>query len=136
MVTSMTGFGSKDKELPAFGKVCVEIRSINHKFLDIVLHAPEGLVSIEDKIKRLIESKILRGRITCSISAGGMTAQKVYINEELLKEYIAAFKKIKAQNRGIKGEASFDSILHLPGVVSLKEEKMPAFTQSYLKNQN
>ncbi len=68
MIMSMTGFGSKETQVPGLGKVRVEIRSTNHKFLETVLHLPEGFLSLEDKIKREIESRIKRGRVTCAVN--------------------------------------------------------------------
>ncbi len=56
MVQGMTGFGSAENVFPKIGMVRVEIRSTNHKFLETVLHVPEGLISVEDKIKKAIET--------------------------------------------------------------------------------
>jgi uncharacterized protein YicC (UPF0701 family) len=52
MVNSMTGFGSKEAEISPFGKLCVELRSSNHKFLETVFHLPVGFLSLEDRIKK------------------------------------------------------------------------------------
>ncbi len=70
MIQGMTGFGSKEKNIPILGTVSVELRSTNHKFLEIVVHLPDGLISLEDKVKKVVESKIRRGRLTCGICLG------------------------------------------------------------------
>ena len=51
MLNSMTGFGGKEKDVSPMGKLSVELRSSNHKFLDIVFHLPEGFLSLEDRMK-------------------------------------------------------------------------------------
>ena len=67
MLQSMTGFGSKEIEIAPFGKITFEMRSTNHKFLETVFHFPEGFISLEDRIKKEIEAKIKRGRVTCAM---------------------------------------------------------------------
>lgn len=125
MLKSMTGFGSKEGVIPSGGKFSVELRSINHKFLEVVLHAPEGFISLEDKIKKEIEAKIRRGRVTCAINIIGGTRRQVCINEELLKKYIHTLKRIEGQLH-IKERPSIDTLINLPGVLSLSEENISA----------
>lgn len=123
MLNSMTGFGGKEKDIPPVGKLCVELRSSNHKFLDIVFHLPEGFLSLEDRIKKEIESRLKRGRVTCAINIVGKEAQKVFINQGQLKNYISAMKNIKSRF-GIANGISLDTLVHLPGVLSLAENKI------------
>lgn len=120
MTQSMTGFGASVKEFAGTGKIAVEIRSINHKFLETVFRLPEGFVFLEDRIKKEIESKIKRGRVSCSVSLFGARSGKVYINRTLLSDYLAAFKKIKEQFHVSEG-ISLDTLVKLPGVISLEE---------------
>ena len=122
MIKSMTGFGSKESELVPFGKVGVELKSSNHKFLDIVFHLPDGFISIEDKIKKEIESKVKRGRITCVVTFSGQKYSKASINKSLLKDYLFMLKGIKQQFK-VNGEVSLDTLIHLPGVLCLGEER-------------
>ncbi|MCX5711423.1 MAG: hypothetical protein NT060_05720 [Candidatus Omnitrophica bacterium] len=85
MIQSMTGFGSAHGRVMPFGKMTVELRSANHKFLETVFHLPVGFLSLEDKIKKCIESKIKRGRITCAVNIVGGEGSGVAINKALLK---------------------------------------------------
>ncbi len=124
MINSMTGFGGKSGEIPPFGKISVELRSSNHKFLETVLHLPEGFLLLEDRIKKEIEARVKRGRITCVININASSAPAVYINEKLLKNYLLVLKKIKQQFR-VESEASLDTLIHLPGVLSLAESEVP-----------
>jgi len=95
MLKSMTGFAAKEAKIAPFGNITIEFRSTNHKFLEIVLQLPEGLRFLEDKIKKEIEAKIRRGRVICVVNISGGSSHSVFINEELLKGYLSAMKKMK-----------------------------------------
>jgi uncharacterized protein (TIGR00255 family) len=124
MIQSMTGFASKVADIAPFGKISVELRSSNHKFLEIVFHLPEGLLSLEDKIKREIEARVKRGRVTCAITISGAKASTVFINKALLKNYISTLKGIQRQFN-IDDEIGINTLIHLPGVLSLEEGIKP-----------
>ncbi len=113
---SMTGFASCVAEVPEFGKVSVELRSSNHKFLEIVFHMPPGFLSFEEKIKKEMEAYITRGRITCAVTVVGGEGSAVRINKSLVKYYIGLGKELN-EDFGISGSISVDTLLHLPGVL-------------------
>jgi uncharacterized protein (TIGR00255 family) len=102
-----------------FGKVSVELRSINHKFFETVLHLPEGFIALEERIKRQIEARLKRGRLTCVVTVLGGANEGVFINKPLVKNYLAVAAALKRQFR-IRDEISMNILLHLPGVVSLE----------------
>lgn len=120
----MTGFGTKSVEVLPFGKITVELRSSNHKFLETVLHLPEGFLSLEERVKKQIEAEVKRGRVTCVININGSSAPGVFINDKLLKNYILTLKDVKRRYL-IEGEATLDTLIHLPGVLSLAESNIP-----------
>lgn len=124
MINSMTGFGAKECAAGAFGKICVELRTSNHKFLEIALHLPEGFLSLEERIKKEIEAKIKRGRVVCAINISGGEVASVTVNQKLLNNYIEATKRIQKQF-AIKDGVKLDTLINLPGVVSLSESNLP-----------
>lgn len=124
MLTSMTGFGGKTAEVKPFGKITVELRSTNHKFLETVLHMPEGFMSLEDRIKKEIESQVKRGRINCVINISGSQSPGVSINEKLLKNYLSSLRTIKKKYK-VEGDVGLDALINLPGVLSLSESVIP-----------
>ncbi|MCX5696854.1 MAG: YicC family protein [Candidatus Omnitrophica bacterium] len=124
MLKSMTGFGGREKDMPPFGKISVELRSTNHKFLEAVMHLPQGFLSLEDKIKSEIEAKIRRGRVTCAINITGGENSDVFVNSALLAKYLEAMERIRGKFR-LKEEVSLDTLIHLPGVLSLAESVVP-----------
>jgi uncharacterized protein (TIGR00255 family) len=122
IINSMTGFGCQETDVSAVGRISVELRCINHKFLESVFHLPEGLLSLEDKLKKEIEAKIKRGRIYCAINIKGQLAQGIFVNRKLLKNYLQELNSLKQEFK-IKDGLSLDSLIRLPGILSLKEDK-------------
>jgi len=123
MIKSMTGFGSQEAKVRYLGKVSIEMRSTNHKFLDIVFHLPGGFLSLEDRIKKEIESQTKRGRVVCSINIDQDKSAQVGINKELLKKYIAEFRNIQKEFR-IQSEMGLDTLINLPGILSLAQKTL------------
>jgi len=119
----MTGFGGKISEIPPCGKISVELRSTNHKFLEIVFHLPEGFLSLEGRLRKILETKLKRGRVTCVISLKETHSPKVSVNDALLKNYISSLRSIKKRFK-INGELELESLIHLPGILSLAESNM------------
>ncbi len=123
MIHSMTGFGVAQGKNSAFGRISVELRSINHKFLEVVLHMPEGFLFLEDRIKKEIDAKLSRGRVTCAINISRVQAENVFINRALLKKYHKALKSLQHEF-GLKEGISLDALIRLPGVFSLEESEI------------
>ena len=122
IINSMTGFGSSEAEVGAIGKISVELRCTNHKFSESVFHLPEGLLSLEEKLKKEIEGKIKRGRIYCAINIRGQLAQGIFVNRKLLKNYLHELNSVKKEFK-INDGLTLDSLIRLPGILSLKEDK-------------
>jgi len=120
MIKSMTGFGSSAAIVAPFGKISVEIRSTNHKFLETVVHLPEGFLALEERIKKEVETKVSRGRTVCTVNIIGTEGSGVFVNKDLLAKYISALQFIKGRF-SLRGHISLDAIIHLPGVLSLAE---------------
>jgi uncharacterized protein (TIGR00255 family) len=118
----MTGFGSQEAEVDSVGRICVELRCTNHKFMETVFHLPEGMLSLEDKLKKEIETRISRGRVFCSVNIKGKEAQGIFVNRKLLKNYLQELNSLKKEFK-IKDGMSLDSLIRLPGILSLKENK-------------
>ena len=120
MITSMTGFGSRVLKIPQAGEVLVEVRSANHKFLDISFHLPVGFISLEDKIKKMVESRVKRGRITFVLTIHGVGRSCVRVHKELLKNYLHSINSVRKEY-GLKENITLDTLIHLPGVLALEE---------------
>jgi len=123
MVQGMTGFGSAENVFPAVGMVRVEIRSTNHKFLETVLHVPEGLISVEDRIKKTIEGSLKRGRVTCVVAVSRPSSPQISVNVQVLGKYLAAIKKAGSRYK-LSERPAIDTLINLPGVLTVTEQRI------------
>lgn len=124
MLQSMTGFGAKEKEITHIGQISVELRSLNYKFFESQVHMPEGFLFLEERIKKAIEAKVKRGRVTCVINIAGKPLSSASVNKSLLKNYLGAANKACKQ-LGIEDRISIDTLINLPGVLSVAESQIP-----------
>ncbi len=122
-IESMTGFGAAELSVPYWGRISCELRSTNHKFLEIGLHLPEGYLSLEERVKNEIESRLKRGRVVCVITVLGSITSEVSVNESLVKGYIKAIHRIGKQFK-LKEDVSLETLINLPGVLYTSEEKI------------
>jgi len=122
IISSMTGFGSHEIEIEAIGRISVELKCTNHKFLETVFNLPEGMISLEDKLKKEIEGKIRRGRIYCAVNIKDQVIHGIFVNRKLLKNYLHELNGIKKEFK-IQDGLSLDSLIRLPGILALKENK-------------
>ncbi len=121
MIKSMTGFGRGGTNSDTF-KINIEMKSVNHRYCEIVLHMPRSMNVLEDRIKRVIQQKIARGRVDVYINAHmcGPDRTEVKVDGSLAASYIQAVKELK-DKLPLTGEASVTELLQLPGVFSLEE---------------
>ena len=67
MIKSMTAYGRGEAEGPGL-KWVVELRTVNHRFLELSLNLPKRLWALEDRFRKLIKSRISRGRVDMQLS--------------------------------------------------------------------
>jgi len=106
---SMTGFASSeisDKE----GKITIEARSENHRFLDIKFQIPEQLYSLETDFMELAKKQVSRGKVKLSINIEGNKNRVIKFNNDAGKKYLASLKEFN-RDLGIKDEISLNHIL-------------------------
>jgi len=119
MITGMTGFGSCEI---TYGKVkgIIEIKTVNHRYLDLAYYLPVGFSSLEDKIQKIVASQVKRGRVTVSVKITDKPHTNIVLNQEVVKRYLD-FAKDLGQKHHIKNDITVADIMRLPGVVEAKE---------------
>lgn len=120
MLVSMTGFG---QAMATNGEstVTVEVRSVNHRFLDLSFKLPRVLQNREGEIKEIVRGKLARGRVTLTIAVEStMAGRAVTINETALEQYLAQLKRF-AKKHGLDERVSLDTLVQLPEVVTAKD---------------
>lgn len=125
MIKSMTGYGTAERDLP-LGKVTVEARSINHKYLDISLRLPRGLFTLESTVRDLVKKRISRGRVDLTMridpSASTVPRYRLEADTSLAEEYIRLLDTLR-EKFGLKGEVTVDHIAGVREIVPFLEVK-------------
>ncbi|MBD1379988.1 YicC/YloC family endoribonuclease [Metabacillus arenae] len=123
MVVSMTGFGRSvlSKEQMT---VTVEMKSVNHRFTEISIRLPRQLVTLEDKIKKIVQKKVNRGRVEMFISIEGqpLTDRSLSIDWILLDQYINAFHSINGKYELQEDQPSINQLLQLENMLQIEEK--------------
>ena len=120
MLVSMTGFGQAMATNGA-STVTVEVRSVNHRFLDLSFKLPRVLQNRESEIKEIVRGKLARGRVSLTIAVEStMAGHAVTINEVALEQYLNQLQQF-AKKRGLDPHVSLDVLVQLPEAVIAKE---------------
>lgn len=117
MIYSMTGFASVTRELPG-SALSVELRSVNHRYLDLQFRMPEDLRPLEPGLRELLVAKLQRGKVECRIGLNSLphAPRALDLNNELLKQLRALSEKLRLAWPSVPGLTASD-ILHWPGML-------------------
>ncbi len=118
----MTAFARKDKKV-AKAELSWEIRTVNHRHLDISLHLPSALIAHEHKFKEVIRKKLARGRVELKLTlqeSENESVDVININEDMVKSLLNACSEIKHLTHK-SATLSAMEILQWPGVIEKKE---------------
>ena len=118
---SMTGYGEGSQSVRGT-KVTVQIRSLNHRHLDLQLRVPREYLALEEEIRKTLRGKISRGRVDLFLNryAGKASARKLDMDEELVGQYIAGVKQLKKRYR-LEGEVGVSLLSNIPDLVRVRE---------------
>ena len=129
LIKSMTGFGRSSLALENMD-VLVEMRSVNHRFLEISVRAPHAYSYLEDRLKKQIQQRALRGKIDISVTIQhhGSDGLEVEVNSELAAAYVNALRKANEQ-LSLEDDLTLTSVMRFSDIFSLRkvqldEEKM------------
>ena len=117
MIYSMTGYAAAAREF-AFGALNLELRSVNHRYLDIQFRLPDELRSIEPQLRELLAARISRGKVECRVgfTAGASAHKALQLNEELLQQLIALSGRVRVALPDAGGLDTAD-VLRWPGML-------------------
>jgi uncharacterized protein (TIGR00255 family) len=115
MIRSMTAFAVNEAELGNLTVTC-ELRSVNHRYLDVSLKLPDRLRFAEADIRSLIGAKISRGKIECALNTKKQGKQQNFIvDADAVAALITATKLIEQQMYSSMSFSALD-ILAFPGI--------------------
>jgi uncharacterized protein (TIGR00255 family) len=125
MLKSMTGFGRS----VVYGNgytITVEMKSVNHRYKEIVFRMSKDLLSYEERLKKLINEQIKRGRIDVfvTLEKDASVEESIEINKALLKGYFQAIDNIHSEYPSINGTISIQELLLIPNIITVNKDNL------------
>lgn len=117
MIFSMTGYASAARELPG-GVLNLELRSVNHRYLDIQFRMPDELRPAEPAMRELLAARLNRGKIECRIGWTAATAVRKApdLDAELMTQLVALDARVR-DALPAAAHLSVADILRWPGIL-------------------
>ncbi len=121
MIKSMTGFGRCETVTDEY-KISVEMKAVNHRYLDLSIKMPKKFNFFEAGIRNLLKNYIQRGKVDVYISYEDYTENKLCLkyNSALAAEYMDYFTKMEAQF-GIQNDIKVSALSRCPEVLTMEE---------------
>jgi uncharacterized protein (TIGR00255 family) len=101
----MTGFGRAEKN-----GYRIEIRSINHRFLEVFMRTPPFLSQIEMPLRNLLKGYFARGKFDVTISIAERASAELLVNADLVRQIVASFRGLQ-EELSIKGEIDVNTLV-------------------------
>ena len=122
MIKSMTGFGRCEIE-EGNRKITVEIKAVNHRYLDENIKMPKKLNFFEAAIRNLMKEYIQRGKVDIFITYEDFTEDNVNIkyNHDIAAEYLAYLKQMK-EEFGLEDDIRVSTLSRYPEVFTMEEQ--------------
>ncbi len=123
MIKSMTGYGKSNmsKNLREYQ---VEIKSVNHRYLDVSIKMPRSLSYLEEEIKKAVSAKLTRGKVDVFITFNNnsLEGRDIKINTEIARMYIKELRDL-AESEGIVADIPVTEISKLPDVLTIQNNQ-------------
>ena len=119
MILSMTGYAAANAELDS-GSLTLELRAVNHRYLDIQLRVPDELRNVEGALREAISAQLQRGKVECRVNYAARQAQSGAVLNHALLQQLAAWDQ---QVRGVLPDVrawSVADVLRWPDVLRLQ----------------
>ena len=117
MIYSMTGFASAAAELD-IGSLTLELRAVNHRYLDLQLRTPDELRTLESAVRETISSQLTRGKVECRIAFAARQSEQnhVRLNQALLRQLAQWNDEVRTVLPDARGLGVTD-VLHWHGML-------------------
>ncbi|MBR4411998.1 MAG: YicC family protein [Lachnospiraceae bacterium] len=124
MVKSMTGYGRSEKVTPT-AKCSVEIKSVNHRYLDMSIKLPRKLNMFEADIREVLKDYIQRGKVDVFVSYEDYSKESVNIkyNQEIAAEYMKYFVKM-SEDFELDDDIRVSTLARMPEVLVSEDENI------------
>lgn len=116
MIVSMTGYANANAELDS-GSLTLELRAVNHRYLDIQLRMPDELRGFEGVLREAISTQLQRGKVECRINYAARSAQSgATLNHSMLQQLAVWTREVQSALHDARGLSVAD-ILRWNGVL-------------------
>jgi uncharacterized protein (TIGR00255 family) len=123
MIYSMTGFGSSRAEAPNLA-VLVEMKSVNHRYLDLHIKIPAEYQNFENIIRQRVSAAFKRGRLDAFVRIDYRRENiKLDVNHNLVRAYVDMMSGLKT-TYPIQGELTLEMVTRLPGLVTISSSDL------------
>ena len=124
MIKSMTGFG-RAEEITGDYKLSIEIKSVNHRYLDLNIKMPRRFFPFEAEIRNIVKEYVSRGKVDLFINYLDFKdkACGVYLNKNIVEKYLDIGNEL-CEEYNIFDDLKVSHILNLPDVISIDEPKL------------
>jgi len=124
VIRSMTGFGRASFVVEG-AHFDVEVRAVNHRFLDASVRLPRVLSAHESEIRPRIAERMARGKVdlTVSLAAGTAPAPRLEVDARAAAQYVEAAARLAVEH-DLPGELDVSALLALPGVARSVEREL------------
>ncbi len=122
MIKSMTGYGRAEQSTDEMD-VAVELKSVNHRYLEFSARVPRNYAFLEERLKRYFQQRVSRGKLDVfvSIDASRQPGVAVELNEPLAEAYAAALRRL-AVCAGLPEESLLSHIAQYPDLMNVRKE--------------
>ena len=120
---SMTGYGRGFVEIDG-RQMTVEVKSVNHRFLDISFRMPRNLMFLEDAARKRIGERLSRGHVDVFVTYRNLRtdAKNIQVDEALFEAYVKALTRLnEASSFNLKDDRTLMNIARLPDVMTMTE---------------
>ncbi|WP_339063449.1 YicC/YloC family endoribonuclease [Tepidibacillus marianensis] len=116
MIKSMTGYGRKEVNIRD-KKFIIEMKSVNHRFLEVTFKMPKELMVLEDSLKKTLQDYVKRGRVDVYITIENNELNpQLQVDWDLAKQYIQMMKEMKDQFQ-LVGNIELKDVLTIPDLI-------------------
>ncbi|MFC4076468.1 YicC/YloC family endoribonuclease [Salinithrix halophila] len=119
----MTGYGRGEAAMDGV-RFIVEIKSINHRFQELVVRLPQGWMVMEEPVKKVVRPVVRRGRadIYVMVEGEGTVPRKLTLDRELAESIFQASEELKGR-LGLSDSLSLGDLFRVPDVLKVEEAK-------------
>jgi uncharacterized protein (TIGR00255 family) len=141
MIVSMTGFARSESAVPGGTLVC-ELRSVNHRFLEVAMRLPEELRSLEGELRALLQKELRRGKVDTIFTYRGIaeSERSLLLDRAVVDRLTPVLEELATASRkaqGVQLQVNLADLLRFPGVLresGADPEALPAVGRSLFGN--